>query len=63
MKICRAKYTRHDHPPVEIENHNVVTDGRNLFDQLVKNVFITYANIRKIATGQAGNYTTACLLD
>ena len=63
MKICRTKYTRHDHPLVEIKNYNVVIDGRNLFDQLVKKFFITYANIRKIATGQGDNYTTACLLD
>ena len=27
-------------------------DGKNVFDQPVKNDFITYENIRKIATGQ-----------
>ena len=37
--------------------------GQNFFDQLVKNTLITYDNIRKIATVQADDYTTSCLLD
>ena len=39
-------------------------DGKNFFDQPVKNDKITYENIRKIATGQGGDdYSTDCLLD
>ena len=38
-------------------------DGQNLFDQPIKNNLRTYDSIRKIATGQRGNYTTGCLLD
>ena len=38
-------------------------DGRNLFDQPIKNDLKTYDNIRKIATGQGDDYTTGCLLD
>ena len=38
-------------------------DGKNVFDQLIKNDEITYDNIRKIATGQGDDYTTSCLLD
>ena len=38
-------------------------DGRNFFDQPVKNNLITYENIRKLATGQGDGYTTDCLLD
>ena len=38
-------------------------DGKNFFDQPVKNNKITYENIRKIATGQGDDYTTGCLLD
>ena len=38
-------------------------DGRNFFDQLLKNNLITYDNIQKIATGQGDDYTTGCLLD
>ena len=38
-------------------------DGKSVFDQPIKNNKITYENIRKIATGQGGYYTTGCLLD
>ena len=38
-------------------------DGKNLFDQPVKNDTIAYENIRTIATGQGDDYTTGCLLD
>ena len=37
--------------------------GENVFDQPIKNKKTTYENIRKIATGQGGDYTTGCLLD
>ena len=38
-------------------------DGRNLFDQPVKNDLRTYDNIQKIVTGQEDEYSTDCLLD
>ena len=38
-------------------------DGRKFSNQPVKNDLIAYDNIRKIATGQGGDYTTGCLLD
>ena len=38
-------------------------DGKDFFDQPVKNSKITYENIRKIATGEGDDYTTDCLLD
>ena len=38
-------------------------DGRNFFDQPVKNNSITYDNIQKIATNQGDDYTTGCILD
>ena len=38
-------------------------DGKNFFDQPVKNNKVTYENIRKIATGQGDGYTFGCLLD
>ena len=38
-------------------------DGRNYFDQPVKNDWLTYENIWKIATGQGDDYTTGYLLD
>ena len=38
-------------------------DGKNFFDQPIKNDLKTYDNIRKIETGQGDDYTTECLLD
>ena len=38
-------------------------DGKNLFDQPINSITITYENIRKIAAGQEDDYTTGCLLD
>ena len=38
-------------------------DGKNLFDQPVKNDKITYENYREIATGQGDDDTIGCLLD
>ena len=38
-------------------------DGKNFFNQPVKNDKVTYENIRKIPIGQGDDYTTGCLLD
>ena len=50
-------------PNVEIKDYNVMTNGKNFFDQPVKNDKITYENIRKNTIGQGDDYTTDCLLD
>ena len=38
-------------------------DGRNFFDQSIKDDLEIYDNIRKIAMGQGDDYTTGYLLD
>ena len=38
-------------------------DGKNFFDQPVKNDKVTHENIREISTGHGDDYTTGCLLD
>ena len=48
---------------MEIKDYNVIIDGRNFFDQPLKNDLKTHDNTRKIATGQVDDYTTGCLLD
>ena len=48
---------------VEIKDYNVMIDGKNVFDQPVKNDKVTYENIRRIALGYGDDYTTGCLLD
>ena len=50
-------------PTVEIKDYNVMIDGRNFFDQPIKNNLKTYNNVIKIATGQDDDYTPGCLLD
>ena len=50
-------------PTVEIKDYNIMINGENFFDQPIKNRWITYDNIRKIATGQGDDCTTGCLLD
>ena len=48
---------------VKIKDYNVMIDGKNFFDQTVKNDKVIYGNIRKVTTGQGDDYTTGCLLD
>ena len=48
---------------LEIKDYNVMIDGRNFFDQLIKKDLKTYDNIRNIATGQGNDYMTGCLLE
>ena len=38
-------------------------DGKNFFDQPIKNNKITYENIRKVATGQGDDCATGWVLD
>ena len=59
----RISNKRYYIPNVEIKDYNVMIDGKNFFDQPVKNDNVTYENIRKIATSQRDDYTTDCLLD
>ena len=38
-------------------------NGKNLFDQPIKNYIKTDDNIQKITTAPGDDYTTSCLLD
>ena len=59
----RTLHSNYHLPKVEIKYCNVMTDGKNFFDQPINSDLKTYENIRKIATGQGDDYTTGCLLD
>ena len=59
----RSSTRRYNLPTVEIKDYNIMINGKNLFDQPIKNNKVTHENIRKIATGQGDDYTTGCLLD
>ena len=56
-------YTRCFFPSAEIKDYNIMIDGKNFFDKLVKNDMGTYENIWMITTGQGNYYTTGCILD
>ena len=47
----RESHKQYYIPTVEIKDSNVMIDGRNFFDQPIKNDFKTYDKIRKISTG------------
>ena len=47
----------------EIQDYNVVVDGKYFFDQPVKSYVRTYDNIQKITTVQGDYYKTDCLLN
>ena len=51
----RVSNKRYYIPNVEIKDYNVMIDGKNFFDQPVKNK-VTYENIRQIATAQGNDY-------
>ena len=40
-----------------------MVDGKNFFDQPVRNDLITYDSMQKIVTDQGDDYTAGCLLD
>ena len=44
----RTSSNRYYIPNVEIKDYNAIIDGKNFFDQLVKNDKVTYENVRKI---------------
>ena len=48
---------------VEVKDYNIKIDGRNFFDQPVKNDLKTYDKVQKLRTGQGDDYLTGCLLD
>ena len=50
-------------PKVEIKDYNVIIDGNNFFDQVIKDNIRTYDNIHKISADQGDDYTTGCFLD
>ena len=58
----RTVYTGYFLPKVEINNYNVMIDGRNFFEEPVKNNIRTYENFRKNVFGQKDHYTVGSLL-
>ena len=49
-------------PRGEIKNYNLLTDGRNFYDQSINDIK-QYDEVRKVSTGYGDDYTNGCLLD
>ena len=58
----QENHKQYSFPLAEIQDYNVMIDGRNFFDQPIKIDLKAYDKIRKISTGQGDNYITRCLL-
>ena len=50
-------------PRGDIKNYNLLTDGRNFYDQPINNIIKQYDEIRKVSTRYGNDYTTGFLLD
>ena len=61
--VKRNNHTKYFLPRVNINNYNVLTDGRNFYDQPINDTIKQNDEIGKIAIGQGDDYTTGCLLD
>ena len=48
---------------MDIRDYNVLTDGRNFYDQNISDDFKKYEELRKRMTGKGEDYTKASLLD
>ena len=59
----RTGYKRYFLPTVRIKDYKVMIDGKDFFDQPIKNDQRTYYNIRKFTRGPRDDYTAGCLLD
>ena len=59
----RESYKKYYLQTVKIKDYDAMINGRNFFDQTIKNDLRTNDNIRKIARGQGDDCTTGYLLD
>ena len=46
-----------------IDNYKVIINGKKIYDQAIDSDIKQYEEIRKLTTGQGGDYTTECLLN
>ena len=50
-------------PRGEIENYNVLIDGRKFYDQPINDITNQFDEVRKVLTWYGDDYTNGCLLD
>ena len=59
----RFKAKRYYLPKGIIDNHNVIINRKNFYDQLIDSDIKRFKQIRKLETIQGEDYTNRCLLD
>ena len=59
----RFKAKRYYLPKGIIIYYNVIINGKNVYDQEIHSDIKRHEEIKKLITGQGGDYTTGCLLD
>ena len=50
-------------PRVKIESCNIEIDGRNFYDQSIKDSIKEYDEVRKVSAGQGDDYRIGCSVD
>ena len=60
-RVKRDSYGKYFLP--DIKDYNVLTDGRNFYDQSISDDFKKCEELRKVMTGRGEDYTTGSLLD
>ena len=61
-RVQRDSHRKYPPPRVDINNYNVLIDGRNFDDQPINDQIKEYDEIRKITTGKGDDSKTRCLL-
>ena len=62
-KVERNSHRKYFLPRVNVNNYNVLINGRNFYDQPINDSIKQYEQIAKTATGRGDDHTTGCLLD
>ena len=50
-------------PRIDLEKYNVITDGRNFYDNPIESDIEKYRELKKVMIGKGEDYTTGSLLD
>ena len=59
----RRSHRQYFLPSLNINDYNILIDGRNFYDQNISDDFKKYEELRKVMTGRGEDYTTGSLLD
>ena len=50
-------------PRIDLNKYNVITDGRNFYDNPIESDIEKYRELKKVIIGKGKDYTTGFLLD